>query len=291
MTEDVDSLRAENAALRAENDAMRARYDPARRTWTASEISVMDHGTYTENKREILAAFREGRIVRDPDPDAGRAERQERRREPAARAHDERNAGPCARNAAPMVRESPSVRGCLRGRRLGAALRVPARGPGAVPVVCAVVRGGPARAGPFAAPRPRPPSRPLGGPDASPHGPLPAPGASAAPARRRPGPGRDRGAPRDLRVDRADVPRRGPAPARRADDGPGGGDRGAAEGRRGMSDARPSAPPRTDPIAAALAFASARPCASRPSGRTLPVAPGRAMSSAVKTEAREPARA
>ncbi len=74
-----NALKAEIEALRAENAALKAQNDPAKRVWTASEISAMDHQAYLDHERDVLAALREGRVRRDdvlptaPGPaDAGR---------------------------------------------------------------------------------------------------------------------------------------------------------------------------------------------------------------------------
>jgi hypothetical protein len=68
---EIEALRAQNHAFLAENDALRAQIDPAKRTWTASEISAMDHRTYLDHEREVLAALREGRVRRDDAAAAG----------------------------------------------------------------------------------------------------------------------------------------------------------------------------------------------------------------------------
>jgi hypothetical protein len=100
MTDDA-GLRAENEALRARIDALEAQADPARKEWTVSEIAGMDHRTYIENERAILAAFRRGRIRADPDADPGHAGRQSRQREPAAADPERAAAGHSRRSAGP----------------------------------------------------------------------------------------------------------------------------------------------------------------------------------------------
>jgi len=70
MSEDTEALRVQLAAVTAERDALRARCDPARRVWTTSEISGMDHETYVAHERDVLAALREGRVRRDDAPRA-----------------------------------------------------------------------------------------------------------------------------------------------------------------------------------------------------------------------------
>lgn len=72
MTDDSAALRARLAAVTAERDALLAQSDPARRVWTTGEIAGMDHEAFLAHEREVLAALREGRIVRDQDRTAAR---------------------------------------------------------------------------------------------------------------------------------------------------------------------------------------------------------------------------